>query len=89
MEIYATHHQGRFLEILKYAETVRTAAVQFPGPGWRNYDEQFRLRLEANPSRSWASMDMELWVTVAAAGSMLPAAHAHPTTNLTRNQLGL
>ena len=87
MAIYTTRHQGRFLELLKYAETVRTASVQFPGLGWRNYDEQFRLRMEANPSRSWASMDMELWVTVAAAGSMLPAANAH--TNPSRNQYSL
>ena len=85
MAVYATRHQGRFLELLKYAETVRTASLQFPGLGWRNYDEQFRLRMEANPSRSWGSMDMELWVTVAAAGSMLPAANTQ--TNLSRNQL--
>ena len=71
MAIYCTRHPSRFLELLKYAEIIRTAAVQFPGIGWRNYDEQFRLRMEANPSRSWAAMDMELWVTVAAAGSML------------------
>ena len=36
MAIYATRHQGRFLELLKYAETVRTAALLFPGLGWRN-----------------------------------------------------
>ena len=84
MAIYATRHPARFLELLKYAEIVRTAAVQFPGLGWRNYDKQFRLRMEKNPSRSWATMDMELWVTVAAAGSFLPA--ANPPAGLARNQ---
>ena len=43
------------------------AALQFPGFGWRRYDEQFRLGQESNPSRSWGALDSELWITVAAA----------------------
>ena len=33
----------------------------------RCYDEQFRLGQEAHPSRSWGTLDSELWITVAAA----------------------
>ena len=70
MAVFATRHPGRVAELLKYAETVKTASLQFPGFGWRSYDEQFRLRQEQNPLRSWAELDVELWVTVAAASSL-------------------
>ena len=53
MSIYLVKHPNRFAELLKYAETVRMAAMQFPGFGWRRYDKQFRLGQEAHPSRSW------------------------------------
>ena len=80
MAIFTARHPSRFAELLKYAETIRLAAAQFPGFGWRSYDEQFRLRQEANPSRSWAVLDMELWVTVAAASSLLPMATTTTST---------
>ena len=64
MSIYLAKHTSRFAELLKYCEIVRTASLQFVGFGWRVYDEQFRLKQEINPSRSWAEIDMELWVTV-------------------------
>ena len=51
---------------------MKSASLQFPGFGWRSYDEQFRLRQAANPARSWAELDMELWVTVAAASALVP-----------------
>ena len=67
MAIYLMKHPQRSAELLKYAEIVRMAAIQFPGFGWRRYDEQFRLGQESNPSRSWGCLDSELWITVAAA----------------------
>lgn len=67
MSVFLMKHQHRWAELLKYAETIRTASFQFPGWGWKAYDEQFRLRQEANPSRSWGVVDPELWLTVAAA----------------------
>jgi hypothetical protein len=30
--------------------------------GWRDYDQQFRMKKERNPSLSWGDIDMELWV---------------------------
>ena len=43
MAIYFT------IEMLKYIETIRLAAIQFAGAGWKKYDEQ----QESNPSNSW------------------------------------
>ena len=40
--------------------------------------------METNPSHSWAAMDIELWVTVTAAGSMLPSPNVGAPLN--RNQ---
>ena len=68
MAIYLLKHPSRCFELLKYAETIRLASVQFPGLAWRTYDEQFRLKQELDPMRSWGDLDYELWLTVAAAG---------------------
>ena len=65
MSIYLQQHTQRYAELLKYCEIVRTASIQFGGMGWKMYDQQFRLKQERIPSRSWADIDMELWMTVA------------------------
>ena len=70
MAIFFEKHPSRAAELLKYAETIRLASIQFSGFGWRTYDEQFRLRRAADPSSSWGEMDLELWVTVAAAATV-------------------
>ena len=66
MSIFVTKHLTRCAELLKYAEIIRTASIQYPGLGWRTYDEQFRLKQESDPGRSWGNLDTELWLTVAA-----------------------
>ena len=68
MSVYLEKHPNRCAELLKYAETIRTASLHFPGLGWRMYDEQFRLQQERDPARSWGVLDFELWLTVAAVG---------------------
>ncbi len=73
MSIFLTKHADRAAELLKYAEKIRLAAIQFSGFGWRAYDEQFRLRRAADPTSSWGQMDVELWVTVATAAQMGPS----------------
>ena len=67
MSVYLMKHPDRWSVLLKYAEIVRSAALQFPGWGWKAYDEQFRLRQESNPAQSWGIVDSELWLTVAGA----------------------
>ena len=72
MAIYTMKHPTRCAELLKYAEIVRMAAIQYPGLGWRTYDEQFRLMQESVPGRSWGNLDTELWLTVAAVSASSP-----------------
>ncbi len=72
MAIFLEKHPLRSAELLKYAEIVRLAANQFPGFGWRLYDERFRLKQELIPTQSWGNLYMELWLTVVAAGVTSP-----------------
>ncbi|KAJ8302858.1 hypothetical protein KUTeg_019254 [Tegillarca granosa] len=50
------------LDLLKYCSTIRWAASKVPGPAWRQYDEQFRLRRAKKHSKSWARLDLDLWL---------------------------
>ena len=61
MGIFTQKH-GRFNEMLKYMSNIRFAEKMFPGLGWKQYDEQFRLRKAKHPSSSWATIDAELWL---------------------------
>ena len=62
MSVYLEVHTTRAIKMLKYIDTVRSAARQFGGYGWRTYDEQFRLKQALNPTQSWATIDSELWL---------------------------
>ena len=62
--IYLMRHADRARQLLKYADTIRSAAFRRVGFGWRDYDVQFRLRQARMPARSWASIDAELWLTL-------------------------
>ncbi len=59
--VYLSAHPTRTQELLKYMHLVRTAASRYGGFGWRSYDQQFRLRMQEYPQRSWAVIDNELW----------------------------
>ena len=48
MAIYLAKHPFRAGELLKYSEIIRTASIQFPGQGWKTYDEQFRMKQATN-----------------------------------------
>lgn len=85
MAIYVLKHPTRCAELLKYAEIVRMAAVQYPGLGWRTYDEQFRLMQESDPGRSWGNLDTELWLTVAAISANSPTSYHSWRANNTNN----
>lgn len=51
---------------MKLAELFKYTAARFGGYGWREYDLQFRMCQELQPTRSWASVDVELWLMTAA-----------------------
>ncbi len=59
--IYLAAHPHRVQEMLKYANVIRTASSRFGGWGWRTYDQQFRMRQQGQPQRSWGVIDGELW----------------------------
>ena len=59
--VFLEAHPQRTQELLKYCHIVRMAASRYPGFGWRIYDQNFRLRQQAHPHRSWAILDGELW----------------------------
>lgn len=67
--ILLERHQGKALEILKYMDTIRSIAFRFHGAGWLAYDRQFRLRMAADPSRSWSIVDSELWLICVTSGT--------------------
>ena len=59
--IYLQAHPTRALELINYAHLIRTIASRFWGWGWRSYDQQFRMRQQSHPQRSWSIIDGELW----------------------------
>ena len=61
MAIYLRAHPNRNQELFKYMHIIRTAASRFSGWGWREYDRNFRMRMQAHPQKSWAVIDGELW----------------------------
>lgn len=57
---FTSVHASKFQDMLKYMHNVRTGADM--SLGWKSYDEQFRLKVALDPSKSWALVDTELWV---------------------------
>ena len=60
--IYSSVHITRTQELLKYMNNIRLAEKRHKGLGWYYYDQQFRLRMGRDPSRSWGKIDSELWL---------------------------
>ncbi len=59
--IYLKIHSQRERELLAYMRIIRRAA-SYGSTGYKLYDEQFRHVQQSNPSRSWASIDSELYL---------------------------
>ena len=64
-------HPTRFLELIKYQQTISKAATKFKGLAWLTYDEQFRRRAANDLSKAWDKIDLELW-TVTFSGLVKP-----------------
>ncbi|VDI69222.1 Hypothetical predicted protein [Mytilus galloprovincialis] len=73
--IYTSIYVGVHLEdtqnILKYMYSVKLGASRSIGLGWKDYDQQFRLKKARNPALSWATVDQELWLLYIIQGSQL------------------
>ena len=59
--VYLKIHPKRELELLAYMRIVRRAAT-YGSIGFKSYDEQFRHVQQSIPSRSWSSIDSELYM---------------------------
>jgi hypothetical protein len=60
--VYADAHPQSRVSSFKYIHTFRLGAGRVKNLGWRDYDIQFRLKKEANPSLSFGVVDQELWL---------------------------
>ena len=83
--VYLKAHPSRTQEILKYGDLVRTAASRFGQWGWKEYDTQFRMRMQLHPERSWATIDGELWALYVAIPA--PANVPHNNNNSQNSQV--
>jgi hypothetical protein len=78
--VYLERHHLVARQLFKYMDTVRSAASRFGTPAAFNYDKQFRYRLSLDSTRSWDSIDSELWLFYMTKVSFNPPNHA-PTSN--------
>ena len=56
------NHPSKATELLRYMYIIRNTAEESPSSRWLLYDLQFRLRVSRKPTKSWASIDGELWL---------------------------
>ena len=62
-DVYLEAHPHRCRQILAYMRTIRHAAANFEGYGWRTYDVGFRLQMQEYPNQDWGVLDSQLWLT--------------------------
>ncbi len=74
IDILIEKHAKRVKELLKYTTVIRSFAENMAGSGWVEYDTKFRKKQERDPTRSWATIDMELY-----AGMLLYNTSPKPT----------
>lgn len=56
------NHPNKASELIHYMLVLRNVAQENPNARWITYDQQFRLRVSRNPSRSWNTIDGDLWL---------------------------
>ena len=49
---------------------IRGAAANNPIQKWATYDSQFRFRMAKDPNRSWANIDVHLWLSCGLSGDL-------------------
>ena len=57
-------------DLFAYMSLIRGAVSDATFDRVYNYDKQFRLRIEQNPSKSWAQIDGNLWLRFVAKGAL-------------------
>ena len=54
--VYASVHPISYQGLLKYLHTIRLGAQRYGGFGWKEYDEQFRLKRAKQASSPWCQV---------------------------------
>ena len=70
--IYTSVHTESTQGLLKYMFMVKLGANRSNGQGWREYDQQFRLKKAKNPALPWGQVDQELWLLYMQAAQNMP-----------------
>ncbi|XP_062617594.1 uncharacterized protein LOC134279254 [Saccostrea cucullata] len=78
--VYLSAHPAKTLDLFKYIQTVRMG-VSRGAISWKEYDTQFRLRKEQNPSSSWGEVDSELWLMYMHSGPAYNVTNEPKTNN--------
>lgn len=68
-QIIIQNHPYKASELLKYMSIIRNVAHEQPYSKWLLYDQQFRLRISRNPSRSWSTIDGDIWLRFILSGN--------------------
>ncbi len=68
IQVVIDNHPNKAHELLKYLSVIRDASDECPIVQWVQYDQQLRLRVSRNPTRSWSNIDAELWPRFIAKG---------------------
>ena len=57
IQVVIDNHPNKAYKLLKYLSVIRDASHECPTVQWVQYDQQFRLRVSRNPTRSWSNID--------------------------------
>lgn len=61
ISVYVSVHPLAIQGLLMHMRNVRLAASRSQGYGWRDYDEQYRLKRARYPSLPWGPVDLDFW----------------------------
>ena len=65
MSTYVQAHPNSIQDLLAYSNFIRSCHDQHPHvTAWSMYDEAFRFRVANDCTRSWSSIDLQLWLKV-------------------------
>ena len=88
MSVTLLRHPEQAQGMLAYAELIREAAREHPTSGaWRSYDELFRTKKAADPSREWDTIDNQLWLSLFCKPAKTPLQQVKAASQAKENRL--
>ena len=71
-QVLIERHPHKASELFSYIAIIRSAASQCSIEKWYTYDQQFRLRVARDHTKSWGCIDSQLWLQFVALGIQKP-----------------